>query len=102
MIPCVLEIFMDVIQRHIIDDFTEDHADAVSALSLWDKIISCGHWKNFEQLSLTFPNLETVGKLAFFSIRNGSYTIVASVDYKNQRLFIRNILSCADSYEKQF
>ena len=91
---------MDIIKCSIIYEFLENHPDAESALSLWYKCTYCGCWENFEQMSQTFPKLRKAGKFVAFSIGNGSYFIVASVDYKHQRLFIRNISKRAD-YDQQ-
>lgn len=92
---------MRVSKCYVIHEFLEDHPEAEQSLRLWHKIVSCGCWKNLKELSRTFPESERVGKLTTFSIGNGRFLISATIDYRGQRLFIRNILKSAGHEEQQ-
>ncbi|PSB16662.1 hypothetical protein C7B61_04020 [filamentous cyanobacterium CCP1] len=87
---------MDIIHRSKIREFLNSHPEATTTLSLWNKIISVGEWKDLQNLCLTYPGVKQVFNDTVFNVGNGSYLIVTRIDYKNQKLFVRKILGCED------
>jgi mRNA interferase HigB len=44
----------------------------------------------------TFPHADAVGRLTVFDIGGGKYRLIARVNYRTQRVFIRAVLTHAE------
>jgi mRNA interferase HigB len=55
---------------------------------------------NFIELRKDFPTADQVGKLTIFNIAGNKYRLITFVDYRYQKVFIRDVLTHAE-YDKE-
>jgi len=91
---------MHVITRSRLVEFWDKHPNAETSLRLWYRLTSISPWQNFVELRQVLPSTDQVGKLTVFNIGGNNYRLIAFVDYKYQKVFIRNILTHAE-YDKE-
>ncbi|MGB3694225.1 MAG: type II toxin-antitoxin system HigB family toxin [Spirulinaceae cyanobacterium] len=87
---------MHIITRSRLVAFWENHPDAETSLSLWYKRAATASWQNFVELRQVFPSADQVSKFTVFNIGGDKYRLVAFIDYKYQKIFIRHVLTHSD------
>jgi mRNA interferase HigB len=84
---------MRVIKPVRINEFAEKYPETKSALEAWYKLIKNNYYNDFNQLRLTFPSADLVGKCVVFNIGGNKVRLIAAIHYNKQRLYIRHILT---------
>lgn len=70
-----------------------------NALDDWYRIVKKNAYYSFNDLKQTFPSVDKVGEYHVFNIGGNKLRLIAIVDYRYNKLFIREILSHKD-YDK--
>jgi len=91
---------MHVITRSRLREFWEKHPEAKPGLLLWYKIAALARWQSFTDLRRVFPSADLVRNLTIFNISGSRYRLIALVDYRYKKIFIRRVLTHAD-YTKE-
>ena len=91
---------MHVISRKKLLEAAKRHGNLSAPLDVWYRVAKKAEWKSLDELRLTFPSADAVGKYTVFNIKGNSYRLIVEINYRSQRIFIRNILSHAD-YDKR-
>ncbi|KAB8320980.1 type II toxin-antitoxin system HigB family toxin [Tolypothrix campylonemoides VB511288] len=91
---------MHIISRSRLAEFWEKYPNAETSLRLWYKLASLAQWQNFVELRQVFPTADQVSNLTVFNIGGNNYRLIALVDYKYQKVFIRHVLTHAE-YDKE-
>ncbi len=91
---------MHVITKSRLVGFWNKHPDSKPSLSSWYKRISLSSWESFKDLRSVFSSVDTVEKLTVFNISGNKYRLIALVDYKYQKVFIRAVLTHSE-YDKE-
>ena len=84
---------MHIITRKRLNDFTEKHADAKSALQHWYRLMKFRNFKSFIELRETFPSADRVGKLTVFNIGGNKARLIAAIHYNRHKIYIRAVLT---------
>lgn len=84
---------MHIITRKRLNDFTEKHADAKSALQHWYKLMKFRNFKSFIELREVFPSADQVGKLTVFNIGGNKVRLIAAIHYNRNKVYIRAVLT---------
>ena len=87
---------MHIITRTRLVDFWEKHPDAKTSLLLWYKIVTTAKWQNFVEVREVFASADQVKNLTVFNIGGNKYRLIAFIDYKYQKTFIRDVLTHAE------
>ncbi len=83
---------MHVISYKRIGEFVEDHPDSGVKLGRWYKWMKKGKYANLNELKERFSEVEYVGNDRFvFNIGGNKYRVVAMINFKAQRAYIRFI-----------
>ena len=61
-------------------------------MSNWFQIVRKAKWRNFAELRADFGSADQVGRRTAFHIGGNKYRLIARVNYRNQRLFILQIM----------
>jgi len=69
-------------------------------LRSWYKLTYEAEWQNFVDLRQIYPSADQVSNLTVFNIGGNNYRLIALVDYKYQKVFIRHVLTHAE-YDKE-
>jgi len=89
-----------VISRKRLKETARRHPDAETALDAWFRIAKTATWRNLAEVRSTFPNADSVDKWTVFNIKGNKYRLIAEINYRFQRLYIRHVLTHAD-YDKE-
>ncbi|MFB2898505.1 type II toxin-antitoxin system HigB family toxin [Aerosakkonemataceae cyanobacterium BLCC-F50] len=87
---------MHVITYKRLKEFWEQHPNSQTSLQTWYERTKKVQWETFADLRQVFPSADLVGKLTVFNISGNNYRLIALVDYKYKKVFIRNVLTHAE------
>jgi mRNA interferase HigB len=90
---------MRIITKRRLADFYTIHADAKKNLLTWAKTIRIATWQNLVELREAFPSADLVSNFTVFNIGGNKYRLIVYIDYEDQIIFIRHILTHAE-YDK--
>ena len=90
---------MHIITRKRLNEFAQNHPDALSALDHWYRVIKSRRFANFAQLREAFPSADQVDNKTVFNIGGNKYRLIAALHYNRARVYIRAILTHRD-YDK--
>jgi mRNA interferase HigB len=84
---------MHIISQRRLKEFWTLYPGAETALRTWHKLIDKGSYENFFKLRETFPSADKVENLFVFNIGGNKYRLIAYIDFQDQKLFIRHLLT---------
>ena len=91
---------MHVITKARLVAFWRQHPDSQPSLRAWFKRVDIARWQGFKDLRADFPAADNVENLTILNIGDNKYRLVALVDYKYKKIFIRAMLTHAE-YDKE-
>jgi mRNA interferase HigB len=91
---------MHIISYKRIREFGEVHADSVDALDNWFKVASRAKWSDLIAVQSVFSKAEAVSNFTVFNIKGNRYRLIVSIDYEEQLIYIKYILTHAE-YDKE-
>ncbi|MGB7847627.1 MAG: type II toxin-antitoxin system HigB family toxin [Candidatus Acidiferrum sp.] len=91
---------MRVISRKKIREAGRDHPEWVASLSAWFKVTRNADWTCFPDVKQSWNNSDKVGTCAVFDISHNKCRLVAWVNYRGRKVFLRHILNHAE-YDKE-
>ncbi|MEH1979239.1 type II toxin-antitoxin system HigB family toxin [Nostoc sp.] len=80
---------MQIISFRILREYAENHSDCQEALSNWYKIATKAKWSNLVEVQQVFPKAEAVGNFTVFNIKGNKYSLIVSIDYEGQLIYIK-------------
>ncbi len=84
---------MRVLSRRRLREFWARNARAEISLRAWYKVVRTATWQDFVEVRQTFSSADRIGRLVVFNIAGNRYRLVAKVDYRRQKVFIRVIMT---------
>lgn len=75
------------------------HGDLSAPLDAWYRIAKKAEWRSLEDVRRVLPSADGVGEYTVFNIKGNSFRLIAAMNYKTGRLFIRHVLTHAE-YDK--
>lgn len=81
-------------------EFWETYPDAESALQSWYKLAVKAQWRTFAEVRRDFPSADQVKRLTVFNIAGNKYRLVARIEFQQQRIYIRQVMTHAE-YDKE-
>jgi mRNA interferase HigB len=90
---------MHIISRKKLLEFSNLHKDAEASLDTWYRTAKSAKWKNLAEVRQNYASADIVGKYTVFNIKGNNYRLIAEVNYRNQTIFVRYILTHAE-YDK--
>jgi mRNA interferase HigB len=88
-----------LISRKAIVTFGRSHPQAISPLDAWYRSVLRARWQNLAEARKVLPHADPVDGLTVFNIGGNKYRLVARVNYRTRKVFIRAILTHAE-YDK--
>jgi mRNA interferase HigB len=76
------------------------HGDLASPLDAWYRVTKQAIWKSLHDIRQTWASADQVGNGTVFNIKGNEYRLIAWVNFKSQKVFIRHVLTHAD-YNKE-
>lgn len=91
---------MRIVTFKRIQEFSENHSGAQSALTIWYHTTFSKTWKNLAEIKLTFNSVDYVGNNRYvFNIKGNKYRLIAIISFNAQKVYIRFIGTHAE-YDK--
>lgn len=87
---------MHVISRKRLLEAAGRHADLSGPLDVWYRIAKRALWRSQDDVRQAFPSADSVGRFTVFNIKGNSFCLIAEINYRSGRIFIRHILSHAE------
>lgn len=91
---------MHVISWKKLKEAAAKHASLEAALDTWFTVAKRAAWKNLNEVRLTFPGADDVGKFTVFNIKGNEYRLMVEINYHSGRVFVRQVLTHAE-YSKE-
>jgi mRNA interferase HigB len=89
-----------VISRKKIRDASKEHPEWETSLSAWYRVAKNADWAYFPDVKQSWRNSDNVGTCIVFEISHNKCRLIAWVNYRSKKIFIRHIASHAD-YDKE-
>jgi mRNA interferase HigB len=87
---------MHVISRKRLKEAASRRADLEGPLDAWFRITKKATWTNLADVRKTFARADAVGKLTIFDIKGNQYRLIAEINYRFGRVYIRHVLTHAE------
>jgi mRNA interferase HigB len=82
-----------VISRKKLKEAVGRHADLESPLDTWFRIAKKAGWRNNADVRKAYPSADPVGKYTVFNIKGNTYRLIAEINYRTGRIFVRHVLT---------
>ena len=92
-------VFMHVITRKRLLEFTQKHPDCANAINAWYIIMKNSSLNSFSELRQLFPSADKVGNLTVFNIGGSKVRLIAALHYNTNKIYIRDVLTHSE-YDK--
>ena len=87
---------MHVISRKRLLEAANKHGDLSVPLDAWYRIAKKAQWNSLEDVHRVFPSSDGVGKHTVFNIKGNTFRLIAEINYKTGRVYIRHVLTHAE------
>lgn len=87
---------MHVISKKKLRDFWSEHKKAEDQLGKFFRVASGSNWNSFADVKETFRSADRVGQFVVFDICNNDFRVIAYIDYRKRKVFIRSVLTHAE------
>jgi mRNA interferase HigB len=84
---------MRIITRRRLNEFAEQHPEAISSLQNWYRQAKSGDFNTFVEIRKAFGSADRVGKLTVFNIGGNKYRLIAAIHYNRRIIYIRAVLT---------
>ena len=78
----------------------QKHGDLFEPLDVWYRIAKKAQWKGLADVRCAFPSADAVEEFTVFNIKGNAYRLIAEINYKTGRIFLRHVLTHAE-YSKE-
>jgi mRNA interferase HigB len=89
-----------VISRKRLKEAAARHPELETALDAWFRIAKRASWQNLTDVRETFANADAVEKWTIFNVKGNRYRLITEINYKFQRLYVRQVLTHA-AYDEE-
>jgi mRNA interferase HigB len=87
---------MHVISRKKLKEAALRRGDLEGPLDAWFRIVKRASWGNLAGVRETFSTADAVGKRTVFNIKGDHYRLIAEINYRFGRFYIRHVLTHAE------
>jgi len=91
---------LHVITRRKLLEASEKHPELAGPVDTWFRMAKRAQWKSIEEVRRDFPAADGVGKFTVFNVKGNHFRLVAEVNYRTGRIFIRHDLPPHTEYDK--
>lgn len=65
-------------------------------MDAWYRIAKRSEWKTLTDVRMTFPSADSVGRFTVFNVKGNAYRLIAELNYRSGRIFLRRVLTHAE------
>jgi mRNA interferase HigB len=85
-----------VISRKKLLEAAERHRDLAGPLDVWYRIAKKAGWRSLTDVRRVFPGADAVSRFTIFNIQGNAYRLIAEINYRTQKIFLRHVLTHAE------
>jgi mRNA interferase HigB len=89
-----------VISRKKLLEAASEYGNLSAPLDIWFRIAKRTAWRSIEEVRVTFPSADPVGRFTVFNIKGNSFRLITEINFSTGRIFIRHVLTHAE-YDKE-
>ena len=93
---------MRVISLRRLREFWTIHPNAEAALQRWYARTTIATWQNFIEVRADFHLADMVQRLTVFNISGNNFRLIARIEFNNQKVFVRAVLTHAEYDEEKW
>lgn len=93
---CVEVDAVHVISKRRLREFWEQNADSKVELDAWFKAARRAEWQNITEVRQTYRSADAVGTCTVFNIRRNRFRLIAKIEYRIGRIYIKAVLTHAE------
>jgi len=93
---------LHVISRKKLKEAAVRHNDLDGPLDVWFRIAKRASWQSLTDVRKTFATADAVDKWTVFNIKGNKYRLIAEMNYRFQRIYIRHVLTHAEYDEENW
>jgi len=75
------------------------HSMLLAPLDTWYRIAKKAKWTSLDEVQTVLPTADAVGKFTVFNIKGNAFRLIAEINYKTGRVYIRHVMTHAE-YER--
>ncbi len=90
---------MHVISRKRLLEAANRHSVLFAPLNAWYRVTKKSEWRSLEDVRRIFPSADAVGKYVVFNIKGNTFRLIAEINFKTGRIYVRHVLTHAE-YDK--
>jgi mRNA interferase HigB len=87
---------LHVITRRKLREAGKDNPELSGPLDIWFRLAKRAQWSSLEQVRRDFPSADSVGRSTVFNIKGNHFRLIADINYRSGRVYIRHMLSHAE------
>ncbi len=84
---------MNVINRKAVRHMMTAHPATAAALDAWWRSTKAARWGRLEECRRSFASANQVGWCLIFNILGNSYRLIAVVNWRNQRIYVKALFT---------
>jgi mRNA interferase HigB len=85
-----------IISRKKLKQAAGAHAEVSASLDAWYRIARKAAWKNLADVRITWSSADIFGECTIFNIKGNKYRLIAWINYRTKKMFIRHVLTHAE------
>jgi mRNA interferase HigB len=86
---------LHVISRKKLLVAAKHHRDLYAPLDAWYRIAKKAEWRSLEEVRKVLPSADGVDRFTVFNVKGNAFRLIAEINYKTGRLYIRHVLTHA-------
>lgn len=91
---------MHVISRRPLLEAVDEHTTLAAPLDVWYRIAKAARWRSLEEVRSVIPAADAVGRYTVFNIKRNAFRLIAEINYRAERIYIRHVLTHA-AYDRE-
>ena len=84
---------MHVLSRRHLRAAALKHSDLEAPVDTWYRIAKKADWTSLADVRKTWTAADSVGRYTVFNVKGNDYRLIAEINYKSGRIFIRHVLT---------
>jgi mRNA interferase HigB len=88
-----------IISRKKLLEAADRHSGLGEPLDVWYRIAKKAEWENIVEVRRQFPSADAAGKFTVFNIKGNAYRLIAEINYRTKRIFLRHVLTHSEYSE---
>jgi mRNA interferase HigB len=89
-----------IVSRKRLREFAASHPNAERPLDDWYRTVRSARWATLAEVRATYPHADVYGCCTIFNIAGNNFRLIAWINYRYQRIFVRAVLTHAE-YDRE-